>query len=588
MTADGTAGVLKPLSFDVGDDVGSFCLTDRVERFVVGGNTGRIRLYAPPLWDSATRAMVPGSAGAAAATSDADDADDADDDDTSHADGSVVGDTHGINGKAYNVAALLTRQAPFAIDPLMDVKAHKMNVRSVDVLNAASRAVSGSADQSFALIDLANAKVVSRRANAHDDAVNIVKYIDESLVLTADDAGWVKLWDLRKKACVRRWQEHEEYITDMALVSDSTWMVTGGDCYLAIYDIRTTTPIDVSDQQGAELNCALMHRDNKHALVGNDEGSLLMFRTDGWGNPVSALTNISSGLDSLTALEDGTIITGGTDGKLHAVSIHPNQVIHMIGCEADGLPILSVQASPASDWIASSTNASVISIWDPASNHKKDQAAMRRLNGESVPDDEDAEKDSDDDDRDSDDSDGNGKDSDRDSWDSDADLDAAAAHVDAHADAATDAESDSDAAPPATGSDESDDEDVDRPPHAEDDGQNDDEDDEHDVAAGPDDALVPLELSDSDADGDAPSGDVPPAAPSDSDDDADSAGHADDDNAVKRDQDSDSDSDAPTPQARPTKRAPPSKKPPVNPNSKKAKLAAKKANKPKSMFSAMD
>jgi len=42
----------------------------------------------------------------------------------------------------------------------------------------------------------------------------------ESMLLTGDDDGSVKLWDLRTRACVQCWSENEDFISDFAIAED--------------------------------------------------------------------------------------------------------------------------------------------------------------------------------------------------------------------------------------------------------------------------------------------------------------------------------------------------------------------------------
>lgn len=40
---------------------------------------------------------------------------------------------------------------------------------------------------------------------------------DDCMLLTGDDNGTVKLWDLRKRSCAFEWTESEDFISDFAI-----------------------------------------------------------------------------------------------------------------------------------------------------------------------------------------------------------------------------------------------------------------------------------------------------------------------------------------------------------------------------------
>merc|ERR1712100_656775 len=114
---------------------------------------------------------------------------------------------------------------------------------------------------------------------AFKEPVSVVRHYKESVFLAADDEGTVKLFDMRKKkAAVRTWKEHGEYINDACCNPGRDSVVAvGGDGHLGVWDVGSGKLFAFSDHLEDEpLSCAMM-KDNSWVGVGTATGMLCMF-----------------------------------------------------------------------------------------------------------------------------------------------------------------------------------------------------------------------------------------------------------------------------------------------------------------------
>jgi WD40 repeat protein len=69
--------------------------------------------------------------------------------------------------------------------------------------------------------------------NAHESAISCLLVVDENTLVSGDDDGMVRIWDLRQAKRVHELNEHEDFISDIQLGKDEkTLLCSGGDGYL--------------------------------------------------------------------------------------------------------------------------------------------------------------------------------------------------------------------------------------------------------------------------------------------------------------------------------------------------------------------
>ena len=60
---------------------------------------------------------------------------------------------------------------------------------------------------------------------------------NDSILVSGDDEGTIKLWDLRKQSCVFQWSEHEDFISDIAINEEKNILLaaSGDGCLSALH-----------------------------------------------------------------------------------------------------------------------------------------------------------------------------------------------------------------------------------------------------------------------------------------------------------------------------------------------------------------
>lgn len=257
-----------------------------------------------------------------------------------------------------------------------------------------------SKDKGLYATDTETGKVVQSWQDAHDAAPSRVLPIDETMVVTGDDDGVVRLWDPRKPGGagakpVRSWDHHFDWITDLVYLPDlpvpkprtaaeakksksqlkkqrkrarqaalerslhpnsdsdsesgsevevesrSRLIVTSGDGSLSSIDLRSSgrTSFEQSEDQEDELLSITPIRRSQKLVVGTQLGILSLWSpAHGLLDHVDRVPGHPASVDTLVTLDDETVLTGSSDGLVRVVQILPSKLLGVIASH-DGLPV---------------------------------------------------------------------------------------------------------------------------------------------------------------------------------------------------------------------------------------------------------
>jgi WD40 repeat protein len=152
---------------------------------------------------------------------------------------------------------------------------HAAAVRSVRFDTTGQFLLSTGTDMSLVVTDVATLKTVHRVGRAHEHPVSAMACFDAHSAATGDEAGVVKLWDLRQRAETHVLHDNEDYISDLAFHPDrKRLLATGGDGYLSVFNPRAGKLDARSDNMDDELLSVRWIKNGKFAVVGTQEGVL--------------------------------------------------------------------------------------------------------------------------------------------------------------------------------------------------------------------------------------------------------------------------------------------------------------------------
>ena len=250
---------------------------------------------------------------------------------------------------------------------VLDFRAHNTSCRGIKFSHGGDTLYSISSDRSLRGTNGDGGELFVL-ANAHSAAINRLELISENALVTGDDSGVVKLWDVRTLGYdatpVLEWHLHEDFVSDFAFNNDSSTLVsTSGDCTFCLYDVRNPANHFRSEQLENDLHCVEVLGAGGSALFGGEEGLLAAYTWDQWDGPSSSIPGHSEAVDCMWKIDESTVITGSSDGLLRVVSLLPNKILGVIG-DHEEFPVEGLSASRDARLLASFAHDEIVRFWD--------------------------------------------------------------------------------------------------------------------------------------------------------------------------------------------------------------------------------
>ncbi|KAL4230231.1 WD domain repeat-containing protein 55 [Mactra antiquata] len=248
---------------------------------------------------------------------------------------------------------------------LMKLSNHKKSCRVLRFSPDGEELHSASKDKSFCTVDLNNGALKRKVKNAHESPIYSMLVSGDNFLVTGDDDGYLKLWDLRQQKAVMEVRESEEYISDLAIDDQKrTLLATSGEGTLTAFNIRRKKMDVQSELFDSEfLSLAIIKRGQK-VVCGCGMGELNIFSWGEWGNISDRFPGHPMSVDCMVALSDDVICTGSFDGLIRAVNILPNRFLGVVGEHPGDLPVENLSLSRDKKWLASCSHDQKIKFWD--------------------------------------------------------------------------------------------------------------------------------------------------------------------------------------------------------------------------------
>ncbi|CAN1299007.1 WD repeat-containing protein 55 [Linum perenne] len=249
---------------------------------------------------------------------------------------------------------------------LLEVKAHTESCRAVRFINGGqgryicyttAAIITGSSDCSILATDVETGAAIARLENAHEDAIFSLINLTESTIATGDDQGCMKVWDTRQRTCCNTFAAHEDYVSDMTYVSDTSKLLgTSGDGTLSVQ-----TRSEFSEE---ELLSVVIMKNGRKVVCGTQAGTLLLYSWGFFKDCSDRFLGLSpNSIDSMLKLDEDRLIAGCENGLISLVGILPNRVIQPLA-EHSEYPIERLAFSHDRKFLGSISHDQILKMWD--------------------------------------------------------------------------------------------------------------------------------------------------------------------------------------------------------------------------------
>ncbi|KAJ1610117.1 hypothetical protein OJ253_1317 [Cryptosporidium canis] len=181
------------------------------------------------------------------------------------------------------------------------------------------------------------------KTSASGIGINAVTCINNHVISTGNDEGFIEVWDIREKCnkSFSKFRDYEDCINDIYYVEEKNSLIVISGDTLGVYDTRSIASkknkdhlLSLSDPQEENILCTKTIRNNSKVVCGTDEGNLLFFSWDNFGDCtdrmlipfVDGFENDNS-IEHIQIYQDQFAIISTSDGILKVTEFFPNEVL---------------------------------------------------------------------------------------------------------------------------------------------------------------------------------------------------------------------------------------------------------------------
>ncbi|KAL0239311.1 hypothetical protein PCE1_004998 [Barthelona sp. PCE] len=206
--------------------------------------------------------------------------------------------------------------------------------------------------------------VTWKKVKAHAAPISAMLYLGGYLVITGDDEGTIKMWNLETQMCTMSVKETNEGITSLAYEPEQAVLCAGGaDGYLYVFDLASKELLMISENLDDEQQSMLfISRKDPYLVTGTLEGKINFWKMDQWDLPCNAFHVHPDSVSAIIAVTDELYLTGSSDGLIRVLSFMPNEPLGMIGDH--DFPIENLTLNCSKSIVASSSHGDCVKLWD--------------------------------------------------------------------------------------------------------------------------------------------------------------------------------------------------------------------------------
>ncbi|KAH8355560.1 hypothetical protein KR200_005113, partial [Drosophila serrata] len=246
---------------------------------------------------------------------------------------------------------------------LRTIEVHSKACRDVEFTEDGRFLLTCSKDKCVMVTDMETEKLKKLYETAHDDAINTLHVLNENLFATGDDAGTVKLWDLRTKNAVFELKELEDQVTQLISNDQNKLLLaTSADGYLTTFNIAARKMYVQSEPYEEELNCMGIYRGDSKLVVGTSKGRLYTYNWGYFGFHCDMYPGIKSPISLMIPITDRIACVAGEDGNIRACHITPYRNLGVVG--QHNMPIESLDVNSSGELLASSSHNNDVRFWN--------------------------------------------------------------------------------------------------------------------------------------------------------------------------------------------------------------------------------
>ncbi|ELP93202.1 WD repeat-containing protein, putative [Entamoeba invadens IP1] len=243
---------------------------------------------------------------------------------------------------------------------LFEIEGNKDSVRNVCFNEGGNLLFSTSSDGAISIVDINAQKVLATNPRAHKHPIYALDSKGD-MIVTGDEDGCIKVWDMRQQKCVAVHDEHNDYISQVVLCGD-TIFAAGGDGCMSTWSLKKGKVIGISQNLNESLLSLTVLEEDYRICCGSERGKVYVWSWDDWEEPKLKLSGHPDCVQSLITIDRNTVFSGSFDGVIRIVQITPNKLLGCVGKHE--FPVEKMQVSRDKRFLGSCSLKKHVKFWD--------------------------------------------------------------------------------------------------------------------------------------------------------------------------------------------------------------------------------
>ncbi|XP_063239786.1 WD repeat-containing protein 55 homolog [Bacillus rossius redtenbacheri] len=240
---------------------------------------------------------------------------------------------------------------------------HTKSCRDIEFSADGSLLFSSSKDRSVMVTDASTGKLVRAYDDAHEAGVYSLLVVDRNMFTSGDEAGTVKLWDLRKPGAVFSLKEMDDYVSKMVTTDSRRHVVcSSGEGTLTSINLSSRKLHMQSEMYDAELTSLALLRSDTKVVVSSSKGTLFLFNWGEFGLHNDEFPGNKRSINALIPISDNIVVEACEDGVLRATHMFPHRHLGVVGQHQFSVECLDISGDGT--YVASSSHDQLIKFWN--------------------------------------------------------------------------------------------------------------------------------------------------------------------------------------------------------------------------------
>ena len=238
---------------------------------------------------------------------------------------------------------------------------HTSFVNTLAIAHDDKTLASGGADLTIRLWDLATGKVLNT-FTGHTGFVNTLHFSHDGRILASGSADkTIKIWDVATGQILRTLTGHTGFVNSIDISPDERTLVSGStDQTIKVWDLTTGTLIRTLTGHQGFINTVIMGIDGQTVLSSSTDKTIKVWDLN-TGAVLKTLTGHTGFVNPIALSSDGqTLVSGSADQTIKVWNLTTGEVTHTINC---GIDVKYFVVSPDWQTIASGSGSNTIRLW---------------------------------------------------------------------------------------------------------------------------------------------------------------------------------------------------------------------------------